>query len=277
MLAASLLVVCGQTAAATEQPLIASPIDQWKLSYDQDSCSLTRHFRFDEDTFALEMTRYTQFDSYDTKIFASALERRKRSPVTAFASPETEREHEYFFNLHGSEWDGIRIFLTPKSIEQDIADPGTTVPLHVRDAFSKDFTLELESLGEAVAALNNCLDDLVTSWGLDPAKQRALSKRIPNDGRWDDWMIAFLKRTESATRNAGSTTTRIRFIVDPDGKPESCKLLDVPEDNSAAQAACDKALKRAKFEPALDEEGKPASSYILIQGSRFRTTSTIRM
>jgi TonB family protein len=124
----------------------------------------------------------------------------------------------------------------------------------------KSVKLETGPLGDAIAALNQCSEDLVYSWGFDLDQHRTASRRPV----WlNEQAIAEKLQSEypvGALKNGRQAILRMRVTVDAEGKVEDCVLLSVAQEGDVKSRACQQ-MERAKFEPALDAAGQPMRSY----------------
>ena len=120
--------------------------------------------------------------------------------------------------------------------------------------------LELGPMGAPMAALHKCMDDLVTTWGLKPDEQKRLLRPATPKTNPGEWM----KSTDYPTLAAWDGARAIinfRLMLDVSGNATSCHIQNAVGGPEFEKAVCDKVMKRASFEPALNMEGKPVPSY----------------
>jgi hypothetical protein len=131
--------------------------------------------------------------------------------------------------------------------------------LEIDPQWNRPVILETGSLGDAIQAFDKCTRDSLRDWGADPDLEDKIARPpwSPNVGSWlssDDYpggMIAAGKESE----------VKVRLLVDAAGKVTKCTSFSnfrAPEFN---QIACQKILKRAKFEPAELTDGTKVPSY----------------
>lgn len=65
----------------------------------------------------------------------------------------------------------------------------------------------------------------------------------------------------AALRNEISGVARFRAIVGPDGRVSDCEVIETSGSNVLDAATCRLIVRRARFNPALDEGGNPTSGY----------------
>ena len=117
-----------------------------------------------------------------------------------------------------------------------------------------------DDLAEPLAALTNCTFDLLSDWGLDPDEHRTAS-RLPV---WTNQPVIARQIQASYPDRAllagEQGVIRMRVIVGEDGSVSQCELENATETESLDSSAC-KAMRGAKFEPALNKDGEPMRSY----------------
>jgi hypothetical protein len=125
---------------------------------------------------------------------------------------------------------------------------------------SKGVQIGTGPLGKAFAAMDSCTEDLVKSWGLDPAQQKMLSRRPRPLTEPDTWLPRGSYPTDLA-REGEQSLVDVRLMIDASGAVTDCQVVNGFNEARFAKITCDKITQRAKFEPALDAAGAPAASY----------------
>jgi len=124
--------------------------------------------------------------------------------------------------------------------------------------FGQGLRIELHtgSMGEPLAAMRTCIDDLYKSWGVDPAQQKALSA-----------LAVPLPKTVKHVQNeyplhqlasGANAYVPVRLMVDASGQATSCVVQSADVDADFKHAVC--ANLQGSFKPALDGDGKPVPS-----------------
>jgi hypothetical protein len=117
-------------------------------------------------------------------------------------------------------------------------------------------------LDKAFAALRNCTDDLVSSWGFDPVQQAQLARRpepIGSPATWlrtSDYPQAMIKGGKQAQIN-------FRLSIGADGAPTACEVQRSYNDKTFDEVTCTILMRRARFSPAVDPSGQAVASYYL--------------
>ena len=104
-------------------------------------------------------------------------------------------------------------------------------------------------------------DGLLVSWGFDPETQRTLSRRVTpiDQARWareviDAYPLEMLQRGRSGA-------VQVRIVVGPDGAPTDCIPDEAFSTAGFTESACTAMIRYARFEPALDADGKPVTGF----------------
>lgn len=120
--------------------------------------------------------------------------------------------------------------------------------------------LQLGQMDKPMAAMRTCIDSLVQAWGLDPAVQRNLSRQaipLTPPGSWfrdNDY-------PQTAAGAGESGLVQFRLMIDETGKPTQCVIQSKTKPDDFAPTVCAVYMRRARFQPALDTQGKPVPSY----------------
>jgi hypothetical protein len=104
-----------------------------------------------------------------------------------------------------------------------------------------------------IDALARCNEDLLRGWGIDVPARRALSR------------IARLRRTDWAGSVMPRASTFLVFVaqVSERGRATGCRVVVSSRNPRMDQAVCAEMRSAARYEPALDGEGRPvASQYV---------------
>lgn len=120
--------------------------------------------------------------------------------------------------------------------------------------------LETGELGGAAAALQACADDLVTSWGLDAEKHKALSRPVMPSRATGGWIAGDLIPFAEFSKLGGGNN-ELRVMVDPTGKATSCHIQWPTLGEALNSKICNSVMEKSAFLPALDGAGQPLASY----------------
>ncbi|MEO9467821.1 energy transducer TonB [Parasphingorhabdus sp.] len=127
------------------------------------------------------------------------------------------------------------------------SDKASTVALRVGD------------LSPPAKALEKCQRDLFQTMGMN-YDQLASLKQFPkpkgNSGRW----VMATDYPKAAYKERREGKTQFRLDVDQNGKVENCAILVSSGHADLDRETCRKAVSRARFSPALDENNQPTAA-----------------
>jgi TonB family protein len=110
----------------------------------------------------------------------------------------------------------------------------------VIDTGKQSFSFATGKLQPVLDANAKCNDDLMRSWGVDPA---ARADPVGNPGEWftdDDYPAA-------ASQKKAQGRVIAALTVDNDGRLKACKIVASSNDPDLDQGTCDVARKNARF------------------------------
>jgi hypothetical protein len=270
-------------AAAAPAPLILKPSSTWHVDYADERCRLARQFGDSKQTVLLFMDRFgpgeyfrltlagqlmkTSLEKGDADIQFGPSEQKQQiaflygnlgeNPALVFASSTriaapTAAETLAKKNREKTE----DVVIEPISEDRQKAVRYLTVGKPLR----KSVTLETGSMRAPLAALDTCIDNLLTSWGVDVEKHKTLSKQaepLQSPYKWvvsSDYPTNMLSAGQPALVN-------FRLNIGPDGVPTECHIQATTRPKEFDDAVCKSVMRRARFSPALDAKGQPMPSY----------------
>lgn len=269
VLSASLLA--SSTLSARPKPVISMPfVGSWEVNYDDNACHLYARFGDKPDEIVLKLTRYQPGDPFDLNLFGKP-----------FASNTRDVDVTLDFGMSGGPvkrealagHSGKLPFLLVGShrIDGRFADDGRTLPAITAEQeaaaksltigyHGKQYRLETARLDRPLAKLRECQTDLVKFWGFDPDVQAKLTRPatpVGSPGRW----AGSGDFPKAALANGQSGRVKFRLDVDESGAVTNCVVLEQTKPTEFARISCQILVKRGKFTPALDKEGKPVRSF----------------
>ena len=267
------LALSGAQPAFAQDSTPLVPNSPWNVEYSQDSCVLARAFGAQEAPVYLRLEQFEPGTHFEVSLVGSPL--RSRAPagdLEVTLGGQAGNEPILVSALFGKAKDDTPAlnFLLDLRATSDGSqtDLGELTPAEfsmlseLRIALKDDgrhVVLKPNGLNEALGAMKTCMNELLTHWGIDPAKQRSLTQRAePIDaGKWikpEDYPREGLQAGRSAN-------VHFRLTVDPTGRVSDCTIQGATEGRSFARRTCDVIRRRARFQPALDAERKPVTSY----------------
>lgn len=260
-------------------PVPRQQIGAWEINYDVDSCNLLAEFGDGPDQTIVRLTRYQPQDSFDLAVYGPAY---KFAPTTVSVrlgfglGAPVKRDA-----LTGQAGNKLPLLLI-NSVRLDGWEPGkqdeegpAITPAQEAQANLIDLTipdgkrmqLQSGSFARPMAAMRACIDDLVKSWGYDPAEQAALAASAEPVGSPGGW----LKNGDYPTpalRAGHNGIVQFRLDIDEKGKITGCRVLHRTSPDDFADLTCKLIGKRAKFRPARNQDGSPVKSYY-VNRARF--------
>lgn len=154
-------------------------------------------------------------------------------------------------------------------IEEDVAPGIGRIPvdrflgvseLRVMQDGKTRVALALPNFKNALEALNRCSEGFITYWGLDLEKHRTMTRGVKFTNLMRVARSLQSKYPSNALRRGEQGTVRFLVLVDEQGKVTDCRQSDVTALDRLDSPVC-REMRRARFEPALDADGKPMKSY----------------
>jgi TonB family protein len=280
-MARSLLLVLALASAGTAMAASAqrdAPVEKltrtgkWVANYDRDSCTVVAPMGEGRDGVAVKFTRYTPGEQFTLSVVGNRFaERDVRVEGTADfgAAPEPLKARAFageagkypalFFDpMRIDGWHPRQFGETGPSIspEREGQVTGVTLALYGK----KPLRLEFGPLAAPMTVMHQCMDALVKRWGYDPAQQAMAQRHVSPATRPQSW-LALDDYPNKAMRKGHNGIVQFRLDVDADGKVVGCFVLARTNPDDFADLTCRAITKRAKFEPALDAQGKPMRAF----------------
>ncbi len=263
-IAAILGVVAPPILYAAEPKPPMTPTSKWNMNYAPTECRLLRTFGEGKDQILLQIARYDLRDELEMALAGPHI------PPTDDNVPVTVATTT-FAEVPGIQAQGFAAMRNvpsqlrfrpdidlPKALRSDVA-AGKPTMLTINFVRRYNIQLDLGSMKGALGALDQCSDDLIASWGLDPVQQRQLKTGPePRESplKWfrpDDYPAGL-----SQMGMGGAVI--IRLLVGADGSVEKCVVTKAGGDKAFQDATCEAATKRAKFSPAIAADGQAVRS-----------------
>lgn len=274
--AALLMALALLPGAARAADKVLEPLDKWVLNYADDSCRLARAFGTKDAKVVLVMDQFMPAGMLDLSLIGKPLGRFSDNRVSLTATfgpglpPGESREAitgtvgpdkttilmigpRDLFNRNAVKGDSDELF--PTTTEQEAA----VTELRIAGPTLR-LTLHTGPMAQPLAAMRTCISDLVKTWGLDPVQQETLSRRpVPtlSPGKW----LYSADYPKSALDMGASAIIRFRIMVGADGLPTKCAVQQATLSPDFIKLTCELLMRRARFVPALDRDGKPVASF----------------
>lgn len=284
LLAVALLTTPNAAIAAKPKPLTLKASSAWHVDFAEDRCRIARVFGEDKQQTFLFLDRYGPGEYFRLTVVGAPVQ---TSLVNGEASvqfgPAEKEQQLYFFNGMLKKLpalvftSGARV--APQS-DQEIAsiarrrsgdDSIALAPVseaqleaitHVAlgKPLRRSVILETGPMRAVFKVSDKCIDNLMTTWGIDVEKHKNMM-RMPtpkeSPANWvvsDDYPLKMLFSEQQAI-------VEFRLSVGPDGVPTACHIQSTTRPKEFDDAVCKSVMRRARFEPALDANGSAIASY----------------
>jgi TonB family protein len=256
------------------EPRVLAPYGPWNVDFGEDSCRLQRLFGTAEDKHALVFQQYWPSNGAGLTLAGSAVAKFQDGEYTDLKFLEGQRPMAQTA-LTGTLGDvGRAVIFTTVHLDRPLSPPNREDTPEDRRFAQMDTSLgkqvrfvevgqggrkvrfETGPLDSAFEVLNQCTLELLRDLGLDAERHVSMQ----SGPRWINQAALTRKIVSSYPREALAQgeqgIMQMRVIVSAEGAVESCTILKSTTTVRLESPACD-VMQRAKFEPAIDAEGKP--------------------
>ncbi len=129
--------------------------------------------------------------------------------------------------------------------------------------------------------MRDCTDSLLNSWGYDATLRSSIAKSPSLTASTKEWGNE-IKYPFAELASGGRAIVNFRLDLDSMGTPTKCEILKSPSNEAFNKSVCDIAIKKARYSPALDKDGKAVAWYhiqsiiFFMDGNRFRRLGDTR-
>lgn len=284
------LSIGSPAATAAEEPLILQPTSKWQLDYADDSCRLARKFGEGEQTIFVIMDRYEPGDYFSLILSGEPFDGAVSSGQADVRFGPAEEEVERFFSggdlgedpalIFGSmliSQDNIEVQASSEAMKDGSKDITEAVGpeglvsaareeqvrfLQVDARGIDPVRLETGSLAKPMQALDTCMDELLTHWGIDVARHEKITRPATPSNNPGSW-VTHRDYPKDLLRKGAQGLVHFRLSVDEKGKVTDCHIQSSTRPEGFDMAVCEAITRRAEFDPALDADGRPMASYFI--------------
>lgn len=266
------------THPAAAKDLALEPSSPWVMDYAADSCALRRMFGTGEKRVQMELRRFAPGSSVLVSVSTNATPPTHQAFQFRFEPQKKWRDaggvYADFDDFKGVIFDDD---LAPEGPDIDSSDKYSEASGHeqarrndddaaagilgldVRRAFGQAVILHSGSLSAPWAAMDKCLDELVTHWGVDAQAQKTLTRHawptnLRTIGRMMDYPPKMLAKGMPGVVN-------VRLAIDEKGDITGCFIQMPLSDPAFEKSTCADLEHSLDFQPALDKDGHPIKSY----------------
>lgn len=277
--------------SAASEPVRLQPSSPWVVDYARDNCRLIRIFGKGkaQTKLAFESDAPGQMDmmvigwpleTYRDQVFASYLPQASK-PFGGDVAETTDNHEPAILWSRANLLPDALIAKLEQQQKARHSDPRARPPAidpaeheeiaKARKAFATAATelllqaghrqviLETGSLGPPMEKFEECSQDSLKDWGIDPAVEAKIVRPAwPTNP--DSWLFPS-DYPRDMLRLGKESRIEVRLLIDASGRVANCTSLthfDEPEFN---QATCSNIIKRARFEPAELADGTKVPDY----------------
>lgn len=279
MMSSALLMSATPVFAADEPqpPLKLAPTSQWVVDFKDDFCQLRRVFGEGDNRSLLVISRYGPDERFRVTLGGNPMKALSKGPVNLQFGPNEGEQQRGYYNAKLA--DGMfalvlsgEVRLEPATEKQgkDIWGPP---PPPVGKAREKAVTylkvwrskgipviLDLGAMDKPFGVLQQCVDDMVSHWGIDMEAHKSLKTIVMPKVSPIEW-INTANYPSKMLDEEQSAIVEFRVDVDEKGKPTGCHIQDSTRPKEFDNAVCLPLMRKAKFHPATDASGKPIRSF----------------
>lgn len=273
-----LMALAADCARAADEPVVLEASSKWAVDYSDDSCALRRVFGEGTNLAQLELRRFSPGASMQVVVVTNGSKMTRRAAQFRFEPNGAwiKSPAPVYFRNPGN-FEGVIFSATVDAMPEVAAllsapaSPSTggedadgqwaeTTGFSVKDAFNTDLTLQTGAMLKPHQAMEQCLAELLTHWGIDVEAHRTLQRRVEPKDIYEVVRRVQREYPSSMLRKGMPGIVNVRLGVDETGKVSACHIQLELSDDAFERTAC-KELSAARFEPALDKDGKPIASY----------------
>jgi hypothetical protein len=270
-----LIALLSASALEAAKSTVLPPITPWNVDWSTTTCSLHRAFGSKDNPSILTIERFGPTTSFQLSIISDEFKSFQQGDAVQlrFGENPSRRITGVSPGKSGASGKAILFFasqsLAPR-IETDDEDwdppvtPATEAAVKSISVsyYGHERTFVTGPLDKPFEALSKCTDDLVSTWGLDPKQQATLTAHPMPKARPNTWIMSS-DYPRAMLSNGKQALVSFRLAIDASGTPTACEVQRSYNDKKFDEVTCALLLRRARFSPALDANGKPIASYYL--------------
>jgi TonB family protein len=244
--------------AAVADPAALVPSGKWQVDYAEATCTLSRDYGAGADKVTLEIRTVPTGLGRDVILVTAGTAASDRGTSVIALSPGGQSVAGTFMrgSLSGGAGQLATIFVPDAVL--DGLDQASAIDVRLGDEHHR---LALPGIAGAMKALSKCQDDLLSSWGIDPAERLQEAAHVTgNPGRFFG-VTAY----PVAAVQAHAQGRVISVVgVDPHGGVTSCKVVVSSGNKALDDGTCDIIRGKAHFTPAHDRAGNGVASHYIL-------------
>jgi Gram-negative bacterial TonB protein C-terminal len=264
---------------AKEPPLQLKPVSPWAVDYAEDHCRLARQFGAGDQLTYLFLDRYQPGPSFNLTMAGKSVKTNVDEAEASVTFGPNEVGQMLNFRrgaigeLPALIFTGRTTIALPSKAQLEGGKDGWDQFVQTRDdrhkavqyleigkPLRRTIILETGAMKAPLAALDKCMDNLLTYWGVSVDQHKSLTRWVTphSDPRY--WLTSE-DYPSDMLREGQPALVKFRLSVGADGVPTACHIQSTTRPKEFDDAVCKSVIRRARFDPALDADGKPLASY----------------
>ncbi|MCL4672327.1 MAG: energy transducer TonB [Sphingomonadaceae bacterium] len=267
--------------------IVLAPSSDWQVRKTDESCRVARIFGESNQKSLVYFERYEPGDQFYLLVAGNPLKASRGDPQTSFGFGPDGYQHSAYWSNGNFTGFGHALMVNQLTI-LPVDTPAGTGPrfdpetagtdtdvlgqqlrpeqeakiewLEVRRKGNAPVRFMLGSMGEPLATLRACTDEMITRWGLDLTAHRSLTRAAAPASNPGEWM-SVRDYPLQLVRDRKVGLVQFRLTVGEDGMPTGCHIQRSTRPAEFDEAVCKGLMRRARFTPALDAHGQPITSY----------------
>lgn len=239
---------------------VYEPHSPWNIHYGEAACDLKRIFKSETGQIQIQISQAFDLGGASFYLTTAPISKKRYWEADVdFSIDETGAELQKSGSFLRIRDENLLIWQIYGFDMNFLKNLPNDVTLRLKSKKYPEIALKLTGMQSIDDALDQCQRNLYKTFDLDYSQVEALSK-LPrpqgNPGRWamaSDYPAAALSKDQEGL-------VRFMLEVDPDGRPEKCRILQSSGHQSLDDQTCKVLKKRAGFYPALDKKGERAAS-----------------
>lgn len=256
----ALVGLLASSPPSASAPVIHQPTGKWIADFEAQDCVLSRAYGTEHDQLYLAFQQWPMAPGIEIDVLKSTNRYNMHDGTAQIGVGQGEVTPAKFsaFTTSGNPLRRVEIEIEDDSYKTAAATG--VISVSVPDEF--DETFAVPDLNDALKVLNDCVVDLGKSWGFSAVDQERVGKAAKPLKSVRDWFDASDYPVD-ALEHSVSGRSQVRLDVDANGIPSNCVLIGPSGNSSLDDVTCSILLKRARFHPALDHDGKAMKSVVV--------------
>ncbi|WP_299307062.1 hypothetical protein [uncultured Croceicoccus sp.] len=265
--------------AMADEPIVLTSSTAWQLEYAENKCRLSRVFGEDgnRSVFIIDKDSPGKLLSWIVASPSLVRFRQDRESASQFGptfEPVVKNATPLLFKGYGQAFmsEGYRPMkdhadvtssgLAKTEAPETLGEVGKHIEWFQISQGKRTVRFDLGGMGAPFAALANCADDLMISWGLDPRELEAVHTPA-GMVNMEEFAQKVQRRYPATAGERGlGAIFNMKIVVDEQGKIVWCKMFAQTKAEGFDDAACAIAMEDLILEPARDKDGKPVKSLL---------------